>query len=335
MVAPIILVATLAGAALSGVSGKNIYDAHKNNNEAKSVNADANTLVANINLQLDAERQSANEALQQLGKLKIDILNKNIENFIENFQRIKNVDFEELCLSDDANKLQIEEQAIEELKLMSSVAKDIATGIGAGATIGAVMAFGAYSGTMCLGVASTGTAIATLNGVAASNATLAFLGGGSIAVGGAGVAGGLMILGGLVTIPALTVFACFTNNQAKKNKEEAYINLAKAQEYVEAMELVKANCRNVTESAKLFGEKLKVLRAIFTAFEEKFEDILCYTGANWAEYTTEQKNDIAVCLTVLKALKAMIGHSLLNENGEVNELEQMIQQCNELEIKYK
>jgi len=50
-----------------------------------------------------------------------------------------------------------------------------------------------------IGVASTGTAISSLSGAAATNAMLAWLGGGSLAVGGGGVAAGTMVLGGAAT----------------------------------------------------------------------------------------------------------------------------------------
>ena len=46
-----------------------------------------------------------------------------------------------------------------------------------------------------LGTASTGAAISTLSGAAATKATLAWLGGGTLAVGGLGVAGGVVALG--------------------------------------------------------------------------------------------------------------------------------------------
>ena len=46
-----------------------------------------------------------------------------------------------------------------------------------------------------LGTASTGTAISALSGVAATNAALAWLGGGAIAAGGSGIAGGALFLG--------------------------------------------------------------------------------------------------------------------------------------------
>lgn len=48
-----------------------------------------------------------------------------------------------------------------------------------------------------LATASTGTAISTLSGAAATNATLAWLGGGSLASGGGGVAAGATVLSGI------------------------------------------------------------------------------------------------------------------------------------------
>ena len=51
--------------------------------------------------------------------------------------------------------------------------------------------------------AGTGTAISSLSGAAATNATLAWLGGGTVASGGFGVAGGAVVLGGIVAVVAI------------------------------------------------------------------------------------------------------------------------------------
>lgn len=53
--------------------------------------------------------------------------------------------------------------------------------------------------------ASTGTPISLLSGAAAKSATLAWLGGGPLAVGGGGVAMGSIVLGGIVVAPALLI----------------------------------------------------------------------------------------------------------------------------------
>jgi transcriptional regulator with XRE-family HTH domain len=78
-----------------------------------------------------------------------------------------------------------------------------AGGATVGAAAGAGAAFATYSTVAAMATASTGTAISTLAGAAASNATLAALGGGSLATGGLGVAGGTAVLAGIVAAPAV------------------------------------------------------------------------------------------------------------------------------------
>ncbi len=55
------------------------------------------------------------------------------------------------------------------------------------------------------GHASTGTAISGLSGAAATNATFAWLGGGSVASGGGGMALGHLVFGGITIVPALLI----------------------------------------------------------------------------------------------------------------------------------
>lgn len=69
----------------------------------------------------------------------------------------------------------------------------------------------AYSGMMAAasawGTASTGTAIASLHGAAATNASLAWFSGGAVSAGGGGVAWGAAIVGGAVVIVAASMTA--------------------------------------------------------------------------------------------------------------------------------
>ncbi|MGR6834483.1 hypothetical protein [Aliivibrio wodanis] len=72
---------------------------------------------------------------------------------------------------------------------------------GFGGLVGGSAALGAWGLVSLIGSASTGTALSSLSGVAASNATLAWFGGGSLATGGAGMAGGFWVIGGIVAAP--------------------------------------------------------------------------------------------------------------------------------------
>ncbi|EPB9212345.1 hypothetical protein ACRT7K_000407 [Campylobacter jejuni] len=100
--------------------------------------------------------------------------------FIEIFSKIKNVQINDFAKDDF--KFNIKEF----IKTLDSVCIDFAKLTGGGiASLGA----GAYGSVGLLASASTGTAIASLSGAAATNATLAWLGGGSLAAGGFGMAG--------------------------------------------------------------------------------------------------------------------------------------------------
>lgn len=101
-------------------------------------------------------------------------------------------------------------------------------GVGAGtaasaATLGLIAAYG---------TASTGTAISTLGGGAAFKASMAWLGGGSLASGGWGMAGGWVVLGGGVTIVALGVTAAVMYGFHASYEHEDNIRLSKTIEYL-------------------------------------------------------------------------------------------------------
>lgn len=95
-----------------------------------------------------------------------------------------------------------------------------AGGAFAGAAVGGAAAYGTFMAAVSFGTASTGTAIAGLSGVAASNAALALLGGGTLAAGGAGVAGGAAVLTGIVAAPALLLAIGGLVWMVKRNRKQ-------------------------------------------------------------------------------------------------------------------
>ena len=119
-------------------------------------------------------------------------------------------------------KVHITPVQIRELKVATIEAHRVATG--AVSMIGA--SAGASAGTTSLigllGTASTGTAISSVTGVAATNATLAWLGGGSLAAGGGGMALGTLVLGGITFAPAVLVGGLVLASRGRKALTEAY-----------------------------------------------------------------------------------------------------------------
>jgi len=103
------------------------------------------------------------------------------------------------------------------------VAHVLAGGAGgavAGAALGGAAAYGDFMAAGSCGTASTGAAIGGLTGVAASNAALALLGGGTLAAGGAGVAGGAAVLTGIVAAPALLLAVGGLVWMVKRNRKQ-------------------------------------------------------------------------------------------------------------------
>lgn len=95
-----------------------------------------------------------------------------------------------------------------------------AGGAAAGAAIGGAAAYGTFMAAVSFGSASTGTAIAGLSGVAASNAALALLGGGTLAAGGAGIAGGTLFLTSIVATPAVLLAVGGLAWMIKRSREQ-------------------------------------------------------------------------------------------------------------------
>lgn len=92
-----------------------------------------------------------------------------------------------------------------------------------GVGVGGLAAVGSWVFVSLVGTASTGTAIATLSGAAAYNATLAWFGGGAIAAGGGGMAAGATTLGLIFAVPVIAIATYKTHSKIpeveRKRKE--------------------------------------------------------------------------------------------------------------------
>ena len=95
-----------------------------------------------------------------------------------------------------------------------------AIGIGTGTVAGGSLAVGSWALVGAVGSASTGAAISGLSGIAATNATMAWFGGGAMAAGGAGMTGGMAVLGGIVAVPLICIASIGTHRKAKEFEEE-------------------------------------------------------------------------------------------------------------------
>jgi hypothetical protein len=314
---PFIAIAVGVGATLLGV-GKGVKAA-VDTKDANDYNRWANSEISDAKKCLKVCRKASNTALEALGGKKLFVLDKGITRFVSAFERLQNVELEASPGFDELKKFRLDKQALMELKEMGSYAGSILGGAASGAVGGALAAFGAYSGVMFFGAASTGTAIATLSGVAATNATLAFLGGGSLAAGGLGMAGGAMVLGGLVAGPALAIMGFIIGAKASENLDKARSNYIEAKKAAEELNVASLLCNGIRRRAVMFERLLIRLEAIFIPLVFQTEAIIASCGVNWQKYGTDEKKTIAAAASIAKAIKSVLDTPILSEDGKLTE----------------
>jgi hypothetical protein len=178
------------------------------------------------------------------------------------------------------------------------------------AALGTATASGALAGFAATGLvgalvtASTGTAISSLAGAAATNATLAWLGGGSLAAGGLGVAGGAWVLGGLIAGPALAVGGYMLASKA----EEA---LTQAEAYAAKMDAACAKIDKAHEILHGIERNVDELRSVIAELVERFERV--------KTDDLSDKNRVHQMILIGKALKELLNLPILNDQGGPDE----------------
>lgn len=245
-----------------------------------------------IQSELEKDRQSTNNALQELGKLKVNIFSNQIQHLVNAIKKGKSkiAGFDSQISTDKLK--QCEQQVLVSLKLESS--------IGTAAVAGTLAAMGAYGAVGMLGTASTGTAIASLSGAAATNATLAWLGGGSLAAGGFGMAGGAVALGGIVLGPALAIGGFMLASKA----EEA---LTKARNY-------EAQVDEAVAKIKIAIEGMKAIRTNAALLSKTLIELTqCYDRIKVNDIENRQAFDRMVKLGI--TIKEILDIQIIDEEG--------------------
>ena len=302
-------------AATGGVGiGKGVK-AGIDNARADSINKESNESVQQATDLLNRKREACGKALRVLGEEKMFVLNSSVNDFLNAFTKIKNVDFSDSVGLDELRKFHIDEKDFAELKNMVNFAANVAGGVVAGGAGGAIVAFGAYGAAHALAAASTGTAIAALHGAAAANATLAFFGGGSLAAGGLGMAGGAAVLGGLVAGPALLVMGFVVDSAAAKKLNQALANQAEAARITEELNTGSMQCEAIRRRTYMFYNLLARLDARFLPLIYKMEDIIKNEGDDFRLYSSESKKVIASCTSIAVTIKAVLDTPLLTDDG--------------------
>ena len=178
--------------------------------------------------QAEAAVKKTNEKIEELGH-NTNVLYTSLNNIQSLFDRIRNVPEEEKLKYEKLKAIRLDwKQQAENIEIEYKKAEVKAAGQGAGVAVAALGPTAAMGIATTFGVASTGTAISTLSGAAATNAALAWLGGGGMAAGSA-----FLALAGPVgwTIAGISVVASglmfFKTKSDKERLEDIFTLISK------------------------------------------------------------------------------------------------------------
>lgn len=319
---PFVIGAVAAKVALGAAVGAGAVGAAKgvkgaiDSKEAGEVQDRAERILRDAKNEMEDQKDVTAKDIKNLGELKLYVCSNQMKKFVEEFSKIKNVNLSESVGIDELNRIQMDNTTLRDMKETALNAVDVLGGGAAGVGAGVLLGWGTYGGVMALGTASTGAAIGGLSGVAATNATLAWLGGGSLAAGGGGMALGSMVLGGVVAGPALLLAGGIFSAKAKEKLNNAYSNLSEAKKLKEelnvAIEELKAISLRVTQNRTLL-QKLKF------DFNEHLYDLemIVQKGTDWNQYSENEKKSVGMAVKYAQAVKMVVDTPMLKEDGSL------------------
>lgn len=296
------------GKTISGVQ------AYQDGKAAKQEKAEADEIKAYIETENEQRRQESNKILDAFGRVRLEALQETVGKFIIYLDLIKKkakVKEYELLTSIDVTPEQVKE--LETVNMNASTALKTLT-VSGGSAIAVVMGVPAL--VTQFAAASTGTAIASLHGAAATNAVFAWLGGGSIASGGMGVAGGMAVLGTLTGVVALASASVVATAYFAKKHTEATQYLADMKEMKAKMELGWTILDNVNKRAlELQNITLQLKERCIQSLDQLADIMIGFDVQNTEHLKIFQQTAI-----LIKSMSELAQVPVMDEEGNVSEM---------------
>ena len=324
-----VLEGTTAAVIGSGLTytGITSADGFLNMSDANEKISKANSIYSDKTTELEIEKKRTSKKLEDLNQYKmtiyVDVIGKSINEIIK---KIKIPKESEIDFWDDENSYFFSSSEIVEIENISIEAKAVLQQVFHGARLMQAAAGSSLGFVGTFGAASTGTAISSLSGAAATNATLAFLGGGSLATGGGGMALGSSVLGGITIIPA----AIILSNQFAKQAEESltvatkyYAEVCEEVENIDYQILVLTKAINIQiEEIYSTIEKIQKIynQKVYPKLLEMFNKNKNFQGfVNYKTCSISDKKRIQQAAYFLKSMKEIIAVKILDSNNDVSE----------------
>ena len=282
---------------------------------------EADQLKADIEKTNEDIRDDLNETLEAFGKYRLEALSATVGKFLHCLevmnQKSKVKEYEFLT------EIDIQAEEVKEMEAIDMKASEALRTLAVGGGFAAVGIAGTpvivTSAITALCTASTGTAISTLSGAAASNAVLAWLGGGTIAMSGGGVAAGTVVLGAItatatIGLAMVAVGTLASRFYSKKNTEaEAY--LADVKVWAEQMQagwtVIGGIKRKITELYDI-TDKLKT----------KSEGLLLKLESIAGDFDPNNNDHVKLfqqCAILAKSMSELAQTPILDDDGNLSE----------------
>lgn len=282
---------------------------------------EADHLKAQIEQTNEELRLDMNETLEEFGKFRLEALSVTVGNFLRCLeimnQRAKGKEYEFL------SEIDIKVEEIKEMETVDMKTSEALRTLAVGGGFAAVGVLGTpavvTSAVTAMCAAGTGTAISSLSGAAASNAVLAWLGGGSLAAGGGGVAAGTVVLGAItatatVGLAVVAVGTLASKFYAKKNTEsEAY--LADIKIWAEKIQTSWAVLASIKQRIGELHDLTQKLKDRTTERLIKLEGIAPSFDPNNKDHVKLFQQ----CAIMAKSMSELAQTPILDENGNLSE----------------
>ncbi len=197
-------------------------------------------------------------------------------------------------------------------------------------------AYGAYTGVGMLASTVGGVAIAELSGIAATNVTLAWLGGGALSVGGFGMVGGMAVLGGLVAGPAIAILGAMSADEMKEKLEKARAYHSQVEKAVKKADAIINQFQAIEKMAKLFTKQIAKCDALLFLLSQDAIATMRKHNYDISHYSQKERDQLCVAVSTLMTLSAFLKVPIIDKDQKLQEkvqraLEIMKRQMDSLE----
>lgn len=320
MAIPFIIGAIAVGTAAYGA--KKGIDGYQDTKQAKKYHEEAKKCYEHAESMLNYEIETSREHFEKLGELQATI----IDGALREYQDI--IDKLEIKSNGDVGNFMYEEFGLEKIKESIASLQTVLASVVGGVAGGVAAGFGAFGCAGLLASASTGTAISALSGAAATKATLAWFGGGSLATGGFGIAGGTLVLGGIVAAPVILVSGSVFAASAEKKKYDA-------QAYLDSVRTLSLAMNAQSLSWKHMGSRIvEKINSLEKIHKEIKEHIICVSylmtskGYEVSLWSKDDQNLLKRMVQFAETLINIINSPLMaDEDKTTQELKKHQEEC--------